>query len=350
MNLVKGGKMKKIKILVASLLCFCVAVCTTIIVGCGGKDYTKINFNEVTHSIFYAPFYAANNLGYFEDEGLQINLTNGGGSDVSMTALISGAADMILAGPETVVYTSQEGITDQPMVFGQLTQTDGSFIVSKKGSDFKISDLLGETIIGGRAGGMPAMTLQYAIERVAGYQIGVGSDKVNLRTDVAFNAIASEFENSNANYCTLFEPNASNLVAAHPEYHIVASVADLVNQKIPYTCFIAKQSYLKNHSDIAEKFLKAVRRGYDFLKDCYENNHLEDAAQALKDSFTGMSIDDLKIAVAAYYRIDAFSHDMVMSRQSLDTLLAITQNAGMLNGNTDYNKIVNTEIASRLGL
>lgn len=343
--------MKKLKLLLSGILCCCIAACATMFMGCGEKDYAKINFNEVTHSIFYAPFYAANNLGYFKDEGLELNLVNGGGSDVSMTALISGAADMILAGPETVVYTSQEGITDQPMVFGQLTQTDGSFIVSKKGPSFQISDLLGETIIGGRAGGMPAMTLQYAIEEVAGYEIGTGAGKVNLRTDVAFNAIASEFENSDANFCTLFEPNASNLVAAHPEYHIVASVADLVNQtKIPYTCFIAKQSYLQNHGDIAEKFLRAVRKGYDYLKDCYQNGHLVDAANALKASFTGMTTEDLQIAVEAYYRIDAFSHDMVMSRESLQTLLSITQNAGMTNGNTNYEKIVNTDIASRLKL
>ncbi len=339
--------MKKFKLALAGALCCALALSTSLVVGCGEKDYTKISLNEVTHSIFYAPLYAAINLGYFEDEGLTVNLTNGGGSNISMSALVSGAADIILAGPETVVYTNQEGIADQPKVFGQLTQADGSFIVSKKGADFKITDLVGETIIGGRAGGMPAMTLQYAIED-AGLTIGTGKDQVNLKTDVDFNAIGSTFENSNAAFCTLFEPNASNLVAAHPEYHIVGAVADFAPKNIPYTCFIAKESYLRDHSDIAEKFLRAVRRAYDFMKDCYLNDHLEDAAKALKNSFDGMTIDDLKIAVAAYYRINAFSSDMVMSEESLKTLLKITQKAGMTNGNTNYNEIVNTEIASRL--
>ncbi len=340
--------MKKLKFVVCSALCLMLALSTTLFFGCGKRDYNKINFNEVTHSIFYAPFYAAINLGYFKDEGLTINLTNGGGSDVSMTALLSGSADMILAGPETVVYTDQEGISDQPMVFGQLTQTDGSFIVSKKGASFSIQDLVNEEIIGGRAGGMPAMTLQYAIEN-AGLSIGTGEGEVNLNTKVAFNAIAYEFENSSANFCTLFEPNATNLVASNPDkYHIVGAVADLVDTHIPYTCFIAKSSYLQKHDDVAEKFLKAVRRAYLYLKDCYENNHLRDGANALIKSFDGMTLDDLEVAIEAYYRIDAFSHDMIMSRQSLQTLLDITENAGMLNGNSNYEKIINTEIASRL--
>lgn len=340
--------MKKFKLALALILCCTLALSTSLFVGCGEKDYNKIALNEVTHSIFYAPLYAAINLGYFEDEGLEVTLTNGGGSNVSMTALISGSADIILAGPETVVYTNQEGITDQPQVFGQLTQTDGSFIVSKvSDSDFDITDLIGEEIIGGRAGGLPAMTLQYAIE-TAGLEIGTGENQVNLNTNVDFNSIASAFENSNANYCTLFEPNATNLVAAHPEYEIVAAVADLVDTTIPYTCFIAKQSYLNGHSDVAEKFLRAVKGGYNYLKACYEENRLEDAARALIASFDGMTLADLEIAVEAYYRIEAFSPSMIMSEASFDILLEITQNAGMLNGNTNYAEVVNTEIATRL--
>ncbi len=342
--------MKKLKIALSVFVSVVVALTGLLFVGCKKKDFTHIVFNEVTHSIFYAPFYAAINLGYLKDEGLSISLTNGGGSNVSMTALLSGSADMILAGPETVVYTNMEGVSDQPKVFGQLTQTDGSFVVSKKGADFDINDLVGETIIGGRAGGMPAMTLAYAIKQCAGLELGTGEGKVNLRDNVDFNAIASEFENSNAAFCTLFEPNATNLVKAHPDkYHVVKSVAELVNmEKIPYTCFIAKQSYLKDHGDIAEKFLRAVNRAYLYLKDCYENDHLEDAAKALIASFDGMTLQDLEIAVEAYYRIDAFSSDMVMSEESFQTLIKITQFAGMTNGNTNYNEIVTNEIANRV--
>ncbi len=342
--------MKKFKIVIVSAFALVIALSTSFFFGCGQRDYSKINFNEVTHSIFYAPFYAAINLGYFEEEGLEINLTNGGGSNVSMAALVSGSADMILAGPETVVYTSQEGVTDQPKVFGQLTQTDGSFIVAKNKSDkpFEITDLIGKTIIGGRAGGLPAMTLQYAVESY-GLEIGTGENQVNINDNVAFNNIASEFVNSDAEYCTLFEPNASNLIAEHPEYEIVASVGSLVNNtNIPYTCFIAKDSYLNEHADICEKFLKAVRKAYDFLKNCYETDNLESAAEALLPSFEGMTLKDMEIAVKAYYSINAFSSNPVMSKSAFEMLLEITENAGMLNGNTNYESVVNTEIAKKI--
>ena len=159
--------MKIWKKLTICALALTLALSTGLLFGCGKKDYNTIELNEVTHSIFYAPLYVAMNNGYFEDEGLTINLTNGGGSDTSMGALLAGSADIILAGPETAVYTDQEGVSNAPKIFGQLTQCDGSFIVSKEKTDnFQIEDLVGETIIGGRAGGLPAMTLEYILEVV----------------------------------------------------------------------------------------------------------------------------------------------------------------------------------------
>jgi len=150
-------------------------------VGCGKND-NKIRLNEVTHSIFYAPLYVALNMGFFEEEGLEVTLESTSGSDSSMTTLISGSADIILAGPEQVVYA--EEVKDRPMVFGQLTQKDGSFIVGREDTDnFSLNDLKGKTIIGGRQGGLPAMTLQYVIE-TSGLKIGTnaGQGEVNLRT------------------------------------------------------------------------------------------------------------------------------------------------------------------------
>ena len=153
------------KIGIALMVCLIVACAPFAFVGCDSKDYNNIELNEVTHSIFYAPLYVAINQGYFKEEGLTVNLTNGGGSDTSMSALLTGSADIILAGPETVVYTNQEGVKDSPVVFGQLTHCDGSFIVSKENeTDFSLESLVNETIIGGRKGGLPAMTLQYIIE------------------------------------------------------------------------------------------------------------------------------------------------------------------------------------------
>ena len=343
--------MKKIQ--KSLILCFASAVAigsAGMALGCSGRDFNTIYINEVTHSIFYAPFYAADNLGYFEDEGLTIKLTNGGGSNVSMTSLISGDSDIILAGPETVVYAENQGYKDQPQVFGQLTQTDGSFIVTRDPNitpeNFDISDLVGETIIGGRAGGLPAMTLEYIIEK--NYEIGTESNQINLRTDVAFNNISSAFyEDENVKFCTLFEPTATNFVSEYPEFKIVGSVADLLdeNEAIPYTCFIAKQSYLKDHKDVAEKFLRAVVKAYNFLKNCYQTNNLNPVVDALKPSFTSMSDNDLKISVKQYFTIDAWTSNPEMSQASLSKLITICSGAGMSNGISDYKKIINTDIA-----
>lgn len=340
-------------------------LCAVLVVGGGlaigltrrDRDWTVINITEVTHSIFYAPFYAAQNLGYFEDEGLSINLTNGGGSDVCMTSLISGGSDIILAGPETVVYANQEGFSDQPQVFGQLTQTDGSFIVTRDMSitaeSFSINDLQGETIIGGRAGGLPAMTLEHIIKKH--FQIGdVSHDptKVNLRTDVAFNNISSAFfEDESVKFCTLFEPTATNFVNEYPtQFKIVGSVADLLDddETIPYTCFIAKSSYLKEHSDIAEKFLRAVKKGYDYLKTCVTDDKLENSVTALKNSFTSMTDNDLKISVKQYFTIKAWAESPVMSETSFNKLIEICSGAGKTNGITDFSKLVSNSIANKI--
>lgn len=334
---------KKIGIVSMALL---LAISTGfLITGCGNKkDYNTIELNEVTHSIFYAPLYVAINEGFFEDEGLTVNLANGGGSNTSMSALVTGSADIILAGPETVVYTQQEGMSDKPVVFGQLTTCDGSFIVSKEENEnFTIADLVGETIIGGRQGGLPAMTLQYIIEEVYNYEIGTGPDQVNLRTDVAFDLTASVWDgDSSIKYCTLFEPTATNMVN-QGSGHIVASLGE-ISGSIPYTCFIAKQSYLEKHNDVAERFLKAVSKGYDFII----SNDSETVAQSLLPSFAGNTIAELKVAVEQYILINAWSSDMILTEQSFANLMNVMLNAGVITKQSSWSEAVDNSIATKI--
>ena len=313
------------------------------VTACGEKDYNKINLNEVTHSIFYAPLYVAMNQGYFEDEGLSVSLTNGGGSDTSMSALLTGSADIILAGPETVVYTQQEGVADKPVVFGQLTTCDGSFIVSKENDqDFSLSNLVGETIIGGRQGGLPAMTLQYIIEN-NGYTIGTGENEINLRTDVAFNLTASVWEgDSSVKYCTLFEPTATNIEKEGKGY-VVASLGE-ISGSIPYTCFATKESYLEEHSDVAEKFLKAVSRGYDFIV----SNDSEIVAEALLPSFEGNTVEELQVAVEQYISISAWSSDMILTEESFNNLMNVMLNAGVITETSNWEDVVNNTLATKI--
>lgn len=312
-------------------------------VGCTNKDYNKIELNEVTHSIFYAPLYVAMNNDYFTEEGLSVTLTNGGGSDTSMSALLTGSADIILAGPETVVYTDQQGTKDAPVVFGQLTHCDGSFIVSKENkSDFTLDDLVGETIIGGRQGGLPAMTLQYIIEH-NGYTIGTKNTDINLRTDVAFNLTASVWEaESNTKYCTLFEPTATNIQKEGKGY-IVESLGKL-SGSIPYTCFATKKSYLKNHSTQAEKFLKAIKKAYTYIA----THSSSEVAQALKPSFAGNTIEELASAVEQYLAIQAWGEDLSLSQESFDNLMNVMLNAKIITKTSKWSNVVDNTIAEKL--
>ena len=155
----------------------------TAFASCGEKQEAlrTVRVNEVTHSVFYAPFYAAVSLGFFEEEGLLIELSNGGGSDKSMTALLTGDADVGLMGPETAVYVANEGKDDHPVIFAQLTRKDGSFLLGKTpDDDFSWDKLEGKSVIGGRAGGMPEMTLEYVL-KAHGL---VPGENLTLRTDV----------------------------------------------------------------------------------------------------------------------------------------------------------------------
>ncbi len=322
-------------------LCCLMILTSFLFVGCK-KDKNHIEINEVTHSIFYAPFYVAINNGYFEDEGLTIKLSNGQGSDVSMTALLSGDADIILAGPETVVYSART--KDSPKVFGQLTQRDGSFIVSKTNdTNFTLDMLRGKTIIGGRAGGLPAMTLQYVIEQ-AGLTIGTNTanGEVNLRTDVNFADIGSAFQTSSAEYCTLFEPTATAMVNQNKGF--IVSTVGAQSGSVPYTCFIAKESYLKKNNEQAEKFLKAVKRGYEYIS----TSDPYDVAEVLEPSFVGTSLEDLAIAVRQYLAINAWCSSPAMTGESYNKLIEIINNYQTLNSYPSFADAVDNSIANKL--
>lgn len=334
--------MQKIKNISIFIVCLLIILASSILfIGCGDNE-NRIRLNEVTHSIFYAPLYAAYNLGYFEDEGLDVTIESATGSDASMTALLSGSADVVLVGPETVVYS--QGTQDSPVVFGQLTQKDGSFFVSRDDvQDFSIEDLRGTTIIGGRQGGMPAMTLEYIIEQ-AGLTIGTNTaaGEVNLRTDVSFPMIGSEFVTSGCEYCTLFEPTATNLEKEGNGY-VLDAVGEFSGY-LPYTVFATKQSFLEDKSEQAEKFLNAVYRGYQYIA---TQSSLK-AAEALAPSFSGMSTEELQIAVEQYLSIDAWCSSPVMTEQSFQKMMEIINSTSDTQYSATYSKLVDNTIASKI--
>lgn len=333
--------MKKLCLLLVALI----SVFSFTLFGCGNSnqnELTKIRLNEVTHSIFYAPLYVAINNGYFEDDGIEIELTNGGGADKVMTALLSNDADIGLMGPEATIYVTEGGAKDKPVVFGQLTKRDGSFIVAKNNyTNFTLNDLKGKEIIGGRKGGVPAMTLEYAIKQ-AGLSIGTGANEVNLRTDVAFNLTASVFDSTDADFCTLFEPTASEL-CANKGYSIVASVGT-VSGEVPYTAFTAKKGFLEENEKLAERFLRAVYRGYKFLLKA----SVDEIKASLKPSFSGISDESIVKSIQSYIDVDAWVDNPAMTKQAFDRLQDIIISAGELDKKVEFNSVVDTKIANKV--
>ncbi len=325
--------MKKILIFILAL------TVTFSLFGCKKSDATVIRVNEVTHSIFYAPFYLAIEKGYFEEEGITIELTNGGGSDTSMSALLSKGCEVALLGPETGIYTQLGGANDQPVIFAQLTKRDGSFLVSRKDEpNFKVKDLENKNIIAGRRGGMPAMALQYVCNKNGLYN----GQNLTLNYDIQFNLTTAAFEEGIGDYVTMFEPLASEYQRAGKGY-IVASIGEEVGE-VPYTCFMARESYFKDNQKVLESFTKAVYKAIKYI----EQADVEEVAKCLITQFPSTSLQSICDSVNSYKRIDAWMHNMSMTEESFITLQDIMRNAGELSQNADFNKLVDNSISEKM--
>lgn len=327
--------MKKFLIVVmASIMALCAFA------GCGKSDDVKtIELNEVTHSVFYAPLYIAMENGYFEEENINVKLTNGGGADKSMTALLSGTADIALMGPETVVYVHNQGKKDAPKVFGQLTQRDGSFLVSRNDEpNFSWENLRGKEILAGRKGGVPAMTFEYMMSEL-GMENGVD---YTLNFDVQFNLMTGAFIGGTADYCTVFEPTASEY-ERNGTWHVVASVGSQSGE-IPYTSFIALESYLSKNPDTVKGFLSALKKAFEFLA-----THTDkEVAEAIVKQFPSTTITSLEASVKNYRKIDAWKADMTATASSFDRLQSVMINAGELDEKVEFKALVDNSFVKEI--
>ena len=302
-------------------------------------ELTTLQINEVTHSVFYAPLYVADALGYFEEEGLKIELTNGGGADNVMAAVLSGDADIGFCGPEAALYVLIGGSSDVPRVFGQLTKKDGSFLVSRNPEpNFKWEDLRGKEILAGRKGGVPAVTFEYILK---GKNMFDGTD-LTLNYDVAFNLMTSAFEAGTADYCTMFDPVAYEYEAAGKGY-VVASVGE-ASGEVPYTCFMAKQSWLTKNETHANGFLKAVMKGIKYVNETPETT----VAPLLTPYFEGTSETSLAASVKRYRDIDAWRKEMTVSEESFNRLQDIIENAGELSRRVNYTELIDNSYAQSI--
>lgn len=309
-----------------------------ILTGCGNPgekqaQLTKIRVSEVTHSIFYAPQYAALSQGFFEEEGLEIELTNGGGADKVMTAVLTGQVEIGFAGPEATIYVYNEGKEDNAVVFAQLTNGDGTFLIGREADpNFKWSQLKGKTIIGGRKGGMPEIILQYVLRNNG---LTPGKD-VYIDTTMQFNAMPGAFLGGQGDYVILFEPTGS-MMEKEGQAHIVASLGK-ESGEVPYTAYFTKKSYLEMNPNIIQKFTNAVYKGQRWV-----NSHTpEEIAQVIKPHFPDTDLDILTTVVKRYKEQNSWKTDPMLLEKDLHVLQKALQDAGELSKTAPYEKIITT--------
>ena len=309
-----------------------------ILCGCGGSsETTVVRLNEVTHSVFYAPQYVAMSLGFFADEGLTIELTNGGGADKVMTSVVSGQSDIGLAGPESCIYVYNQGKEDYPVIFAQLTKRDGAFLVGRTDEEFSWENLRGKTIIGGRKGGVPEMTLEYVMA-----QNGVVPhvDAV-VDTSVQFNMMAGAFTGGQGDYVALFEPTATEVELAGKGY-ILCSIGE-ESGEIPYTAYFATQSYMEANPEVIQGFTNAIARAQRWIAAHSDR----EVAEAIAGQFPDTSIDLLEKVTARHREIDAWNATPVMEQQALERLETVMENAGELTREqwVDFDALVDNTFA-----
>ena len=303
------------------------------------EELHKIQLNEVTRSVFYAPQYVAISKDFFKEEGLKLEITTGQGADKVMTAILAGQSDIGLCGPEASIYVYNEGKEDYIGVFAQLTQKDGAFLVSKEPTNnFSWQDLKGKTVIPGRKGGVPYMTLEYVLK-----QNGLNPQKdLVLDDSIKFDLMAGAFTGGNAEYVTLFEPTASMTEDAKKGY-IVASVGEAAGE-VPYTAYCAKKSYISNNKDIIESFTKAIYKGEQWVK---EHTALE-IAEVIQGFFPDTTVESLEKSVQKYKDIEAWKENPILQEEAFDKLQLIMTEAGELEQKAPYDKIVNNTFAEKV--
>lgn len=295
---------------------------------------TKVTLAEVAHTIFYAPQYVAIEKGYFKEVGIDIELILTAGADKVTAAVLSGDADIGFCGSEGTIYVYNAKEKDYLKTFAQLTQKDGSFLVSREKIDnFTLNDLKGKSVIGGRAGGMPEMTFEWAIK-----QNGIDpKNDLEIDTSIAFAAMGGAFISGQGDFVTLFEPNALEIEQQGYGY-VVASIGEL-GGVVPYTSYSARGSYIEKNSELISNFTKAIQKGLDFV----HNSSDKEVAEAILSQFPDTSLNDLEKVVARYRKIDAWPKTTKFSEESFDHLQDIMIDNGVLNSKVSYDKLIYSE-------
>ena len=302
------------------------------------KELVDVTLNEVAHSIFYAPMYAAIENGYFESEGINLDLVCGFGADKVMTAVLSGEADIGFMGSESSIYTYNEGATDYVVNFAQLTQRAGNFLVSREPIEyFQWEDLKGSTVLGGRKGGMPQMVFEYILKQ---HGLDPASD-LSINQNIDFGSTAAAFSEGEADYTVEFEPGATSLESEGKGYVVASLGKD--SGYVPYTAYSAKQSFIEEHPDVIQSFTNALQKGMDFV----QTHTPEEIAEVIEPQFPETDLDTITTIVTRYYEQDTWKSDLIFQEESFELLQDILEEAGELKKRAPYGDIVTTEFAEK---
>lgn len=291
----------------------------------------KVTVAEVTHSVFYAPQYVAHGLGFFEEEGLDVELVLTSGADNVMAAVLSGDAQIGFSGSEATIYVYNGGEKDYVMTFAGLTQKDGSFLVSREKYDnFKLEDLKGKNVLGGRVGGMPEMTFEWALRKN-----GIDPKKdLYIDTSVAFPAMEGAFIGGNGDFVTLFEPNATS-VEKNGYGYVVAYVGDL-GGIVPYTAYNARKSYIENNPDVIEKFTRAVNKGLQYV----DSHSAREIAEVVVKYFPDTSLSDMETIINRYKEGEAWKKNITINEEEWNHIQEIIEASGELQDKVDYKVLI----------
>ncbi len=297
------------------------------------NDLRKIKIAEVAHSIFYAPQYVAHSLGYFEEQGLDVEILLVPGADKVAAAVLSGDVEIGFCGSEATIYIYNQGQDDYLVNFANLTKRDGSFIVSReKIDDFTLEDLKGKTIIGGRMGGMPEMTLEYTLK-----QAGIDpKNDLYIDTSIEFASMSGAFIGGTGDFVSLFEPNALQLEQQGFGY-VVASLGEL-GGVVPYTTYNTKKSFIESNPEVIEGFNKAVQKGLDYV----HNNDAKNIAEVIIDYFPDTSLSDLETIISRYKSIDSWFETTYINEEDFNHVQDIMESANQLDQRAPYDKLIYT--------
>ncbi len=302
------------------------------------KPTSTVRLNEVVHSIFYAPQYVAIEKGFFEENGINIELTVGQGADKSMTALLSDNADIALLGTEAGIYVHNEGREDYPIPFAQLTQKAGNFLVSRtENKDFKWSDVKGKTIIGGRAGGMPQLVLEYICT-----QNGINpKEDVEILTNLQFASTSGAFAGGVGDFTVEFEPSALALEKDGKGYVVASLGVDSI--KIPYTVFMANKKYIEKNPEIIQKFTNSIYKAQVWVKE----HSSEEIAEVIASHFPENSVEDLAFIIDRYKKQNTWNENPLFEADGFELIQDIMESGGELSKRIPYDNFVNTDFAKK---